>query len=159
MPTIRGGNGRRHLLEEIAKFLAVGGVATVVSLVGFNGLVHGVLIGVRPMAGQPVLAYVLANLVGGVVAYLGMRWWAFEHREVREEVAGAVTFFVLGAATMTIPVICLAVSRYGLGLSSVWADNISANIVGLGLGTAARFWVFRRYVFRESATAVGASPI
>lgn len=52
---------------------------------------------------------------------------------------------------MVIPVTCLAVSRYVLGLTGLWADNISANVVGLGLSTAARFWVFRRYVFLDLA--------
>jgi putative flippase GtrA len=51
---------------------------------------------------------------------------------------------------MLIPVLCLAFSRYVLGLTSVWADNISANVIGLGLSTVARFWVFRRYVFVDS---------
>jgi hypothetical protein len=57
-------------------------------------------------------------------------------------------FFAFGALTMTIPVLCLAVSRYLLGRSDVLPDNISANVVGLGLGTAARFWAFRRLRLR-----------
>ena len=37
---------------------------------------------------------------------------------------------------------------------TAWSpDNISANVVGLALGTAARFWVFRRYVFLEVGPA------
>jgi len=145
--TTRVGSGARHLLEEIVRFLVVGGLATVVSVIGFNALVHGTLIGAAPLRQQPIPAYVLVNVVAGWVAYLGMRLWAFSHREVQDPVKSMVRFFVLGAMTMTIPVICLAVSRYLLGLSDLWADNISANVVGLGLGTAARFWVFRRYVF------------
>jgi putative flippase GtrA len=147
----RIGSEARHLLEEILRFLTVGGLATVVSLVGFNVLVHGVLIGTAPMGQHPIPAYALVNAVAGCVAYLGMRLWAFSHREVRDPVMGVVNFFALGALTMAIPVICLAVSRYGLGLSDVWSDNISANVIGLGLGTAARFWFFRRYVFVDVA--------
>jgi len=144
-------NEPRHLLEEIVRFLAVGGLATVVSVIGFNALVHGTLVGNAPLRQQPIPAYVLVNVVAGCVAYLGMRLWAFSHREVRDPVRGLVRFFALGAATMLIPVLCLAVSRYLLGLSDLWADNISANVIGLGLGTAARFWVFRRYVFVDVA--------
>jgi putative flippase GtrA len=113
----------RHLAGEVARFLAVGGVATLVSLVGFNVLAHG------------------------VVAYVGMMTYAFRDRGVGDPLAGLVRFFGLGAATMVIPVGCLWVSRYMLGLSSPLADNLSANVVGLVLGAAARFWVFRRYVF------------
>ena len=39
---------------------------------------------------------------------------------------------------MAIPVLCLALSRYALGLTDLWADNISANVVGLSSGTTAR---------------------
>jgi putative flippase GtrA len=138
----------RHLLEEVAKFLVVGGVATLVSFVGFNALVHGMLLGRAPLREHPIEAYVLVNVLGGCVAYLGMRWWAFSHREVKDA-SGVVSFFVLGALTMVIPVLCLAFSRYALGLTSPWADNISANVIGLGLGTVTRFYVFRRFVFLD----------
>jgi putative flippase GtrA len=137
----------RQLLGEVVRFLAVGGVATAVSIVGFNVLVHGLLIGAAPMADQPLPAYVAVNVVAGCVAYAGLRLWAFRHRGVSDPFGGLATFFVLGAVTMAIPVLCLWASRYALGLSSPLADNLSANVIGLGLGTAARFWVFRRYVF------------
>ncbi len=143
----------RHLLEEVARFLVVGGVATVVSFVGFNALVHGAFLPTAPMHAHPVEAYVLVNVLGGIVAYLGMRWWAFSHRTVKEG-TGVASFFALGALTMVIPVLCLAISRYGLGLTSIWADNISANVIGLGLGTATRFWVFRRFVFLDVGAPV-----
>ena len=128
------------LLTEVLRFLAVGGIATVVSVLGFNTLVHGTPVASvdsAPMRHEPIPAYVLANAVAGAVAYAGMRLWAFRHREV----------------TMAIPVLCLAISRYLLGLSDVWADNLSANVIGLGLSTAARFWVFRRWVFLEAGPA------
>ena len=137
----------RLLLGEVVRFLAVGGLATAVSVVGFNMLVHGVLIGSAPMADQPVLAYVLANVIAGCVAYAGLRLWAFRHRDVSDPLGGLVRFFGLGAVTMAIPVLCLWASRYVLELTSPLADNLSANVIGLSLGTAARFWVFRRYVF------------
>jgi len=44
---------------------------------------------------------------------------------------------------------CLWISHYALGLTSPLADNISANVVGLGLGTLFRFWSYRKWVFRE----------
>lgn len=60
---------------------------------------------------------------------------------------GRVAFFVINTVTMGIPLLCLAVSRYVLDLDSALADNVAANVVGLALGTAARFWAFRRFVF------------
>jgi hypothetical protein len=47
--------------------------------------------------------------------------------------------------------LCLVVSHDLLGLTSLIADNISANVVGLGLGTAFRFLTYRRYVFATAA--------
>lgn len=137
-------------MGEIARFLTVGGLATVVSVGGFNALVHGVVIGGAPLAHRPVAAFVLANVVGGLVAYAGMRSWAFRHRQVRRPVRSLVRFFALGALTMAIPVVFLAFSRYALGLSDVWADNIAGNVVGLGVGTWMRYVLFRRYVFLEA---------
>ena len=143
--------GSRRLVGEVVRFLAVGGLATLVSVLGFNALAHGLLIRGAPMRDQPVAAYIVANVVAGLAAYLGLRLWAFSHRDVSGPAAGAVRFFALGAVTMLIPTVCLAVSRYVLGLSGPWADNLSANVLGLALGTATRFWVFRRYVFVDVA--------
>ncbi len=140
----------RPLLVEVARFLTVGGLATLVSFVGFNVLVHGVLTGTAPLHDRPITAFVVVNAVAGYVAYVGMRAWAFRHRDVQGPVTGIVRFFGLGSLTMVIPVLCLAFSRYALHLHDPVSDNVSANVVGLGLGTATRFWVFRRYVFLEA---------
>jgi len=44
--------------------------------------------------------------------------------------SGMVRSFTLGAFTMFIPVACLWVSRYVLGLFTPLAGNVSANVVG-----------------------------
>ena len=44
---------------------------------------------------------------------------------------------------------CLIVSNDALGLAGPVADNISGNVIGMGLATAFRFWTFRRYVFQD----------
>ena len=82
-----------------------------------------------------------------LVSYRGSRSWAFRDREVVGAAGGRIAFFVINTLTMAIPLVCLATSRYALGPDDAFADNVSANVIGLGLGTAARFWAFRRYVF------------
>jgi putative flippase GtrA len=142
--------GRRlqRLAAEVAKFLAVGGIATLVALVLFNALVHGFFGNpTGPMNQRPLTAFAVANLVGMLVSYRGSRSWAFRHREVVGPIGGRVAFFAINTVTMAFPLVCLAFSRYVLGLDSALADNLAANVVGLGLGTAARFWAFRRFVF------------
>jgi putative flippase GtrA len=133
-------------------------VATVVSFVGFNALVHGWGLGTPPMADQPVAAYVVANVAAGVLAYVGLRTWAFADRGAVDTTTGLVRFFGLGALTMLIPVLCLWFSRDLLGLSSALADNLAANVIGLGLATATRFWVFRRFVFDQPTGSPSSSP-
>lgn len=147
--------GRRaqRLLAEAAKFLTVGGLATLVSFVIFNGLVHGWYGGPRPMRDSPLAAFVIANTVGMVVSYRGSRSWAFRHREAVGAAGGRVRFFAINIASMAIPLACLSFTRYVLGLSDPVADNVSANLVGLGLGTLARFWALRRFIFLTPAHA------
>jgi putative flippase GtrA len=145
------GHRWQRLLAEGAKFLTVGGVATLVSFVLFNGFVHGYLGGPGPMHDQPLVAFVIANTVGMLVSYRGSRSWAFRNREAVGVAGGRVSFFVINVASMVIPLGCLSFSRYVLGLSDPVADNVAANVVGLGLGTLARFWAIRRFIFLSPA--------
>lgn len=141
----------QRFLSEGAKFLTVGGVATVVSFVLFNGLVHGYYGGPGPMHDDPLGAFVIANTIGMVVSYRGSRSWAFRHREAVGPAGGRLSFFAINIVSMVIPLACLAFTRYALGRSDPFADNIAANVVGLGLGTLARFWAIRRFIFLSPA--------
>ena len=140
----------RQLLAEVTRFLAVGGAATVVALLLFNWLVHGFNTIEDPLlAGQPYLGYVFANTVGMVISYQGSRHWAFRDRRPSRRHGGWPSYVVINVATMTLPVACLWFSRSVLGLDDPVADNLSANVVGLALGLAARFYLFRRFVFKR----------
>jgi putative flippase GtrA len=140
-----------RFLSEAAKFLAVGGVATAVAFVIFNGLAHGWLGGPGPMHDQPLGAFVVANTIGMLVSYRGSRSWAFRHREAVGRAGGRLSFFAINVTSMVIPLACLAFTRYALGRSDPVADNIAANVVGLGLGTLARFWAIRQFIFLSPA--------
>jgi len=143
------GHRSRRLFSEGAKFVTVGGVATLVALVIFNGLVHGYLGGPGPMNDEPLVAFAIANLVGMVVSYRGSRSWAFRHREAVGIAGGRVAYFVINIVSMAIPLLCLTVSRYVLHFDDPVSDNVSANLIGLGLGTLARFWAIRRWIFKQ----------
>ncbi|MEO7234086.1 MAG: hypothetical protein ABIW80_01795, partial [Lapillicoccus sp.] len=58
-PANRGNRGTPSLFDEIVRFIAVGGLATVVSFVGFNALVHGLILGATPLERRPVTAFVI----------------------------------------------------------------------------------------------------
>ena len=55
-------------------------------------------------------------------------------------------FFGVNAIALGISAITLYLSHYGLGFTSILADNV-ATIIGIGLGTLFRFWAYRKFVF------------
>ncbi|GAB3199219.1 hypothetical protein GCM10027062_15150 [Nocardioides hungaricus] len=143
-------NRWRRVLTEAYRFLAVGGVATIVAFVLFNLLVHGFRLGYdAPLADSPYLAYAIANIIGMTVSYRGSRSWVFRDRPPRTADGGRLLFIVINLATMLIPMACLWVSRNPLGLDDPVSDNVAANVVGLFLGMVARFYLFRTLVFRR----------
>jgi len=145
----------QRLIAEVGRFLAVGGAATIVALIIFNLLVHGFNTGSHALLRQqPILAYVLANSVGMGVSYYGSRHWAFRHRPPVTSDGGLTSFVAINFLTMLIPIGCLAVSRDVLGLDDPISDNVSANVIGLVLGLAARFALFRTYVFKRPISIV-----
>ena len=145
----------QRFLGEVGRFLAVGGAATAVALVIFNLLLHGYNTGDHAMlADEPILAYVLANTVGMGVSYYGSRHWAFRDRPPVTSDGGLISFVGINYLTMLIPIGCLAISRDVLGLDDPFSDNVAANVIGLALGLAARFALFRAFVFRRPISIV-----
>jgi len=57
---------------------------------------------------------------------------------------------------MGIGLACLWVSHYVLGHTSVLADNISSNVIGLLLGAVFRFVLYRYWVFSPTRAAASA---
>ena len=130
------------LVHEIAKFGAVGLIALVVDIGLFNILSVGYDVG-------PLTSKTISVAAATTVAYFGNRYWTFRHRGRANMGREYVLFFVLNGVGMLIALACLAFSHYVLQLQSPLADNISANVIGLGLGTLFSFWSYRRWVFPE----------
>ena len=144
------GSRWQRFLAEVGRFLAVGGLATIVALFLFNLLVHGYTTAHEaPLADHVILAYVLANTAGMLISYRGSRSWAFRDRPPRQADGGRLAFLVINVVTMTLPIGCLWFSRNVLGLDDPISDNVSANVIGLAMGLVARFYLFRRFVFRR----------
>lgn len=138
-----------RLRAELGKYATVSGAATLVALMVFNVLVHGLGTERAPLSGQPYLGYVLAHSVGMVISYHGSRSWAFSDRPPSHPDGGWTAYAAINVATMVLPVACLGVSRGVLGLDGAVADNVAANVVGAVLGLGARFYLFRRFVFKR----------
>ena len=144
------GDRWHRIFTEAYRFLAVGGLATVVAVVIFNFLVHGFHTGWDALlSGQPYLAFVIANLIGMAVSYRGSRTWVFKDRPPRTADGGRLMFVLINLVTMLIPIGCLWISRNLLNLDDPYSDNVAANVLGLFLGMVARFYLFRRLVFRR----------
>ena len=145
----------QRLIAEVGRFLVVGGAATIVALILFNLLVHGFNTGDHAMLkDEPILALVLANSVGMGVSYYGSRHWAFRDRPPVTSDGGLTAFVGINFLTMLIPIGCLAISRDVLHLDDPISDNVAANVIGLVLGLAARFALFRTFVFKRPISIV-----
>jgi putative flippase GtrA len=135
--------------------MVTGGLSTLTSFVVFNFLAHGLYLTGHPwLARHAILAFVIANVCGMLVSYRLSRHWAFRHRPPVHPDGGRTAFFVINLITMPLAIACLWSSRHVLHLSDPVSDNLAGNVVGQLIGQAARFYLFRRYVFR-TPTAVG----
>ncbi|CAM5414971.1 GtrA family protein [Streptomyces violaceorubidus] len=133
--------GRRELLG----FASVGLLAYAVDLGLFTCL--------RGPAGLgPLTAKTLSFVAGCAVAYAGNALGTYRHTRTRGLRPCAV-FLAVNAAGAAVQLLCLAVSHYGLGLTSQHADTVSGAGIGMALGTILRFWGTRTLVFRSGAAS------
>jgi putative flippase GtrA len=149
--------GLHQLVRESLKFLTVGGVGLVVDLFVFNALLYAG--GDGPLNHKPLTAKTISVVAATLVTYTGNRVWTFRHRARTGFAREYVLFFLLNGVGLGVSLCCLGISRYVLGLSGPLADNVSANVIGLGLGTMFRFWSYRRWVFPDPAFRRESAPI
>ncbi len=137
------------LLHQLWKFALVGGVGFVLDVAVFN-LLRLTLFAPERVHEGPLLAKTVSTLVAIVANWIGNRYWTFgPHRSTRSALE-AVEFVAVSVLGMLVGLGCLFVSRYVLGLDSVLADNISSNVVGLLLGSAVRFALYRHWVYHPA---------
>ena len=141
----------RRIGGEALKFSAVNVVATVVAVLLFNVLVHGLpgLYSPGPLHGFPLVTYFLANSVGMLISFYGSRSYAFKHRRPTGPGGGLLNYAIVNFASFVIPMACLWITRNVFDWDTVIADNVSANVVGAALAMLVRFWAFRRFVFKR----------
>lgn len=131
------------LIRESVKFATVGSLGFVVDIIVFNALLYGS----GPLNDKPLTAKTVSVVVATLVTYTGNRHWTFRHRARTGVVREYALFCLLNGVGLAIALGCLATSRYLLGFSGPLADNVAANVIGLGLGTLFRFWSYRKWVF------------
>jgi len=141
-----------RMRKELGKFGVIGLVAYIIDLTIFNVLRFAG--GEGPLYDKPLTAKVVSVLAATTFAYFGNRHWTFKDRSRSSFRRQYTLFFVFNAVGMIISLSCLWVSHYLLGFESALADNISANVIGLVLGTISRFWGYHNWVFPNDVSSV-----
>lgn len=141
----------RVLLGQGIAFLAVGGVGFLVDIGVFNAL-RATVLSPDHVANGELWAKAISVSLAIVVNWVGNRSLTF--RRERRRGGGRVVlregveFFAASLLGSAVALVCLVISHDLLGLRSAIDDNVSANVVGLALGTALRFALYRLWVFR-----------
>jgi putative flippase GtrA len=150
----------RPLFRQLWKFALVGGVGFVVDTVSFT------LLRLTPaFAHSPLKAGIISAALAIAANWLGNRYWTFGPHRSSRGLMEAVEFFGVSLLGTLVALGCLAFSHYVLRLDSVLEDNISKNVVGLVLGSAIRFVLYRSWVYhprrrnRAAARVQQAAPV
>lgn len=148
----------RSLPRDLLRFAMVGGVGFVADIVLFNVL-RATILAPGGVPGAVLLAKGISIVAAILINWVGNRWWTFRDRRRSKLLPEALSFFAVSVTGSMIALGCLAVSHYVLGLTTAFADNISANVIGLLLGSLFRFAASRRWVFRPDRSAIAATVL
>lgn len=133
-------------LAYLVKFGVVGLIGFMIDIALFNALRVG-LLGEGTWAQSAIGAKTISTSVAIVFNWLGNRYWTFRRHRRRHALREFAEYAIVSVGGMAISLVCLWVSHHLLGLTSLLADNISTNVIGLALGTAFRFLLYRYWVF------------
>jgi putative flippase GtrA len=136
------------LVTQLTRFGLVGLVGLAVDLGVFNLLLVTVLSPSVVHEG-PLVAKVISTSLAIVANWLGNRHWTFRGDRRHHWLREGVEFATVSIAGMAISLLCLWISHYLLEFTSILADNIATNGIGLVLGTAFRFTFYRVWVFKQ----------
>jgi putative flippase GtrA len=134
------------LVRYAIKFGVVGLVGYFTDVAIFNLLRLGAL-GDEHFFQGPIGAKIVSVTIATLVTWFGNRYWTFREHRRKNFVLELLEFSVVALGGLGIGLICLWVSHYLLGFQTLLADNISSNVIGLFLGTAFRFLLYRYWVY------------
>lgn len=134
------------LIRYALKFGVVGLIGFGVDVALFNALRLGIF-GDDHFFQGPIGAKIVSVTVATVVTWFGNRYWTFREHRRKNYLLELFEFSTVAAGGLLIALVCLWVSHYLLGFTSLLADNISTNVVGLFLATTFRFLMYRFWVF------------
>lgn len=135
-----------RFIKYALKFGVVGIVAFLIDVAVFNLLRLGAF-GTGHWAQGALGASVISITVSTLFSWVANRFWTFRERRRRNYALELFEFLVVAAIGGLINVGCVWISHYVLGFTSLLADNISKNVIGLGLATMFRFLAYRYWVY------------
>ena len=99
----------------------------------------------------PIIFKIISATIAITFTYFGNSRWTFKTRTGREHGFERVFLYgVINVIGLALTVLPLYVSRYVLDFESLLADNISGNIIGVGLAIVFRFVMNRKIVFLDN---------
>lgn len=142
----------RSRLGELTRFGVVGAAGVVVNLGVFNALRLGPLSAEATVAGDDdrvVTAKVIATVASVIFAWWAHRDWTFRGRRRHRPMTELLAFSGVNLVAIAIEAGLVAFTHHGLGWTSLLANNL-VSLVGIGLGTVARYIGFNALVFASA---------
>ncbi|RFA08418.1 hypothetical protein B7R54_03660 [Subtercola boreus] len=149
-------NGLKRLAERAwsgfltyaVKFGVVGFAGFLIDVGIFNLLFLGAF-GTGHFFATAIGAKLVSTSVAIVFNWIGNRYWTFRENRRKNVGLELVEYALVSIGGLVIAEACIWFTHHILGLTSVLATNIAANVVGLVLGTAFRFVLYRYWVYGE----------
>lgn len=142
----------RKFIMQFTRFGIVGFGGLIIDVLVFN-ILRTTVLSPDVLHEGPVLAKIVSTSLAIIANWIGNRYWTFGSQRRSHALREGLEFAVVSVGGMLIGLGCLWVSHYALGYTSLLADNIASNVVGLALGTAFRFTFYKLWVFRPEKPA------
>jgi putative flippase GtrA len=130
-------NSWRVLLKEISAFGFIGAIAFVIDVGVFTWLAPD----------GALKAKFVSSVLSTAFAYVGNRYWSFSHRARTSIGRETAFFFGINAITLVFSLLVIAFFVYPLHYPHASFTVKVVNVVTIAIGTAFRFWSYKRFVF------------
>lgn len=135
-----------RLVRYALKFGVIGLAGYFIDVSIFNALRLGVF-GNEHFWQSPLGAKIVSVTIATLATWFGNRYWTFREHRRKNFLLELFEFSVVAVGGLAIALLCLWISHYVLGFDTLLADNISTNVIGLFIGTAFRFLLYRFWVY------------
>jgi len=139
---------KKDISQEGAKYAIIGSLGYVVDVGLFNVL--SIVRSTGNFDMDPIAIKALTTVIAISFTYIGNSRWTFRYRDKRpDSFMRMQKYAVVNVLGILITLLPMYVSRNLLGYDSLLADNISANVIGVGLAAVFRFLASRAWVFEK----------